>query len=63
MDIEPISSLNLLNNALYMSSVSDPHTLNADPDLDPGLWLNTDPGSGSRIPDPGYRIRISDPST
>jgi len=29
-------------------SVSDPHTLNADPD--PGLWLNTDPRSGSRTP-------------
>jgi len=27
------------------SSVSDPHTLNADRDPDPGLWLNTDPGS------------------
>jgi len=37
-----------------LSSVSDPHMLNADPDPDPdpGLWLNTDPGSGSRIPVP-----------
>jgi len=39
-------------------SVSDPHTLNADPD--PGLWLNTDPGSGSRIPnqDPESQYQI-----
>jgi len=29
------------------SSVLDPHTLNADPDLVPGLWLNMDPRSGS----------------
>jgi len=33
-----------------LTSVSDPHTLNADPDPDPGLLLITDPGSGSRIP-------------
>jgi len=32
------------------NSVSDPHTLNADPD--PGLRLITDPGFGSRIPIP-----------
>jgi len=39
-------------------SVSDPHTLNADPDPDPGLKLNTDPGSGSWIPDPGSQLQI-----
>jgi len=30
-------------NLIRIRSVSDPHTLNANPDL--GLWLNTDPGS------------------
>jgi len=34
-------------------SVSDPHTLNADPD--PGFWLNTDPGSGS-LPNQAKKI-------
>jgi len=48
-----------MNTNVSFTSVSDPHTLNADPDADPGLWLNTDPildsGSGSWIldPDPG----------
>jgi len=35
-------------------SVSDTHTLKADPNPDTGLWLNTEPGSGFMINKP-YR--------
>jgi len=49
-NVSMLFSPSLFNSVEYAgSSVSDPHTLNADLDPDPGLWLNTDPGSGSRI--------------
>ncbi len=49
---------------IFYTRVSDPHWFNADPDTDPdpdpAFFLIADPdsGSGSRIPDPGFRIRI-----
>jgi len=43
---------------MYSTSVSDPHSLNADADPDPGFYFNVDPDPD---PDSGFRTLDPDP--